>query len=104
MDNIFLIAEIGINHNGEIKIAKELIKAASEAGFDSVKFQKRDVETVYNTSIEDGNDSFEVENNICIENQSDFSDIHKIPCNDTPSQMKNGCFPFKVAHDKLKGR
>ena len=47
MDNIFLIAEIGINHNGEIKIAKELIKAASEAGFDSVKFQKRDVETVY---------------------------------------------------------
>ena len=47
VENIFLIAEIGINHNGEIKIAKELIKAASEAGFDSVKFQKRDVETVY---------------------------------------------------------
>lgn len=44
---IFLIAEIGINHNGDLNIAKELIKNAKLAGFDSVKFQKRDIELVY---------------------------------------------------------
>ena len=45
--NIFLIAEIGINHNGDINVAKKLIDIASEAGFDAVKFQKRDVDEVY---------------------------------------------------------
>ncbi len=45
--NIHLIAEIGINHNGDIKIAKKLIDNAKKAGFDSVKFQKRTVEKVY---------------------------------------------------------
>ena len=37
----FLIAEIGINHNGSIKLAKKLIDLAKETGFDAVKFQKR---------------------------------------------------------------
>ena len=37
----YIIAEIGINHNGDINIAKELIKVAKEAGCDAVKFQKR---------------------------------------------------------------
>jgi len=45
--NIFLIAEIGINHNGDLSIAKKLIDFASDAGFDAVKFQKRNVEKVY---------------------------------------------------------
>ena len=44
---MFLIAEIGINHNGDLKVAKKLIDSASEAGFDAVKFQKRTVEKVY---------------------------------------------------------
>ena len=39
--NPFLIAEIGINHNGSIKSAKRLIDLAKETGFDAVKFQKR---------------------------------------------------------------
>ena len=43
---IFLIAEIGINHNGDLKIAKELIDYAKEADFDA-KFQKRDIDSVY---------------------------------------------------------
>lgn len=43
----FVIAEIGINHNGDIHIAKKLIKAAKEAGCDAVKFQKRTIEVVY---------------------------------------------------------
>ena len=37
----FIVAEIGINHNGDIEIARELIKAAKHAGVDAVKFQKR---------------------------------------------------------------
>ena len=37
---IFIIAEIGINHNGDIEIAKELINAAKICGCDAVKFQK----------------------------------------------------------------
>ncbi len=45
--SLFLIAEIGINHNGDLGIAKQLIDAAAEAGFDAVKFQKRTIDKVY---------------------------------------------------------
>ena len=44
---VFVIAEIGINHNGSIEIAKKLIDIAATAGCDAVKFQKRDVEKLY---------------------------------------------------------
>jgi N-acetylneuraminate synthase len=37
----YVIAEVGINHNGDVQVAKDLIKAASEAHVDAVKFQKR---------------------------------------------------------------
>jgi N-acetylneuraminate synthase len=47
MKKPFLIAEIGINHNGDIKIAKQLIKNAKDCRFDSVKFQKRTIDIVY---------------------------------------------------------
>ncbi len=50
----FLIAEIGINHNGDIEIAKKLIDFAQEARFDAVKFQKRDVNSVYTKEFLDG--------------------------------------------------
>jgi len=43
----FVIAEIGINHNGSVKIAKKLIDLAVAAGCDAVKFQKRTVDVVY---------------------------------------------------------
>ncbi|MEK9183545.1 MAG: N-acetylneuraminate synthase family protein [Patescibacteria group bacterium] len=43
----FVVAEIGINHNGSLEIAKRLIEAAVEAGCDAVKFQKRTVQRVY---------------------------------------------------------
>jgi N-acetylneuraminate synthase len=43
----YIIAEIGINHNGDINIAKQLIDAAIYAGADAVKFQKRTIEVVY---------------------------------------------------------
>jgi N-acetylneuraminate synthase len=41
------VAEIGINHNGDVDIAKKLIQAAASAGCDAVKFQKRTVDRVY---------------------------------------------------------
>lgn len=45
--SIFIIAEVGINHNGDIEIAKQLIDVAKLAGVDAVKFQKRTIEKVY---------------------------------------------------------
>ena len=49
----FITAEIGINHNGKISIAKKLIDVAVSAGVDAVKFQKRDVEKVYTKKVLD---------------------------------------------------
>jgi N-acetylneuraminate synthase len=47
MKKIFIIAEIGINHNGDINIAKNLILLAKNSGCDAVKFQKRTIDIVY---------------------------------------------------------
>ena len=38
---VYVIAEIGINHNGDIEIAKKLMDVAAQSGCDAVKFQKR---------------------------------------------------------------
>ena len=46
----FIIAEIGINHNGDLKITKKLIDGAVAAGCDAVKFQKRTIEDVYDVA------------------------------------------------------
>jgi len=45
--SIFIVAEIGINHNGSMSICKELIDVAVDSGCDAVKFQKRDLNEVY---------------------------------------------------------
>ncbi len=47
MDKIYVIAEIGINHNGSIETAKELIEIAKNIGCDAVKFQKRTIDVVF---------------------------------------------------------
>lgn len=51
--SIFIIAEIGINHNGDLDIAKQLIDVASDAGADAVKFQKRTIDLVYTKELLD---------------------------------------------------
>ena len=51
MKKPFLIAEIGINHNGDMNIVKKLIDNSKEAGFDAVKFQKREIDLVYSEEI-----------------------------------------------------
>jgi len=43
----YCVAEIGINHNGSVQIAKQLIEKAKQAGCDAVKFQKRTIDVVY---------------------------------------------------------
>jgi N-acetylneuraminate synthase len=51
--SIFIIAEIGINHNGDVEIAKQLIDVAKIAGADAVKFQKRTIDLVYKKEMLD---------------------------------------------------
>ena len=45
--SVFIIAEIGINHNGSLDICKKLIDIAKNSGCDAVKFQKRTLDKVY---------------------------------------------------------
>ncbi len=54
MKKIFIIAEIGINHNGNLGIARDLIDVAVDAGADAVKFQKRTIDLVYTQDFLDG--------------------------------------------------
>lgn len=53
VNKVFITAEIGINHNGDINIAKQLIDMAKECGCDAVKFQKRTIEKVYSKEVLD---------------------------------------------------
>jgi N-acetylneuraminate synthase len=49
--SIFIVAEIGINHNGSLLTCKELIDASVDAGCDAVKFQKRNIDSVYTSEF-----------------------------------------------------
>lgn len=51
--SVFIIAEIGINHNGDIQLAKRLIDLAKQSGCDAVKFQKRTIDIVYPQAVLD---------------------------------------------------
>lgn len=51
--SIFIIAEIGINHNGDMEIVKKLIDMAKDSGCDAVKFQKRSIDIVYDKEMLD---------------------------------------------------
>lgn len=50
--SVFIVAEVGINHNGSLALAKQIIDAAKWAGADAVKFQKRTVEIVYQGELQ----------------------------------------------------
>ena len=55
----YVIAEIGINHNGDLQRAKELIDLAAEAGCDAVKLQKRTLEDLYTKEVLENPNQFE---------------------------------------------
>ena len=77
----YLIAEIGINHNGDLSLAKKLIDVAAENKFDAVKFQKRDINLVYSKEVLDtlgspwGNTTREQKFGLELENEYDQIDI-----------------------------
>ena len=48
---IFIIAEIGINHNGSLEIAKKIIDFCADSKVDAVKFQKKDINLVYSKDL-----------------------------------------------------
>jgi len=56
---VYMISEVGINHNGSVATALKLIESSAEAGVDAVKFQKRDLESIYAKSILDNPNSAE---------------------------------------------
>ncbi|MFA5937652.1 MAG: N-acetylneuraminate synthase family protein [Candidatus Paceibacterota bacterium] len=53
MRNPFLIGEVGINHNGDMDIARQLIRQAKDCDWDAVKFQKRTIDTIYSKEFLD---------------------------------------------------
>ena len=56
---IFIIAEIGVNHDGKVEIAKRLISEAKKAGADAVKFQKRHLTATYQKKLLDNPEQFD---------------------------------------------
>ena len=80
---IFIIAEVGINHNGDINICKELIDVAVESGCNAVKFQKRDIYKVYTQELLDSSrespwGSTQREQKLGLEfDQADYKEIDK---------------------------
>ena len=78
---IFVIAEIGINHNGDLKIAKELIHIAKNCGCDAVKFQKRSINIVYS--------------------EKELSSLRESPWGTTFAQQKKGLEFEKDEYDKI---
>ena len=78
---IIIIAEIGINHNGDLDLAKKMVKAAKDCGADLVKFQKRDINLVYTKSFLDekrespwGNTQFDQKNGLEF-NEKEYDEI-----------------------------
>ncbi|MDF1823593.1 MAG: N-acetylneuraminate synthase family protein [Verrucomicrobiales bacterium] len=53
LDKVFVIAELGINHNGELSEALQLVRKAGEAGVDAIKIQVRDLDALYTKEVLD---------------------------------------------------
>jgi len=74
MKRVFIIAEAGVNHNGDITLAKKLIDAASEAGADAVKFQTFKAENLVSKNASKA----EYQKNTTDANESQFEMIKKL--------------------------
>lgn len=81
MEKTFIIGEIGINHNGDLDIAKQLIDWAALAGCDAVKFQKRTVEKVYS--------------------KEELDKYRESPWGTTNREQKNGLEFGRVEYDEI---
>ena len=81
MKKIFIIGEIGINHNGNLEIAKKIIEACKAAGADAVKFQKRTIDLVYT--------------------QEDLKSLRESPWGNTFEQQKRGLELTENDYDEI---
>ncbi|MFA6013578.1 MAG: N-acetylneuraminate synthase [Gallionellaceae bacterium] len=107
MRKVFVIAEAGVNHNGDIQLAKRLIDAAVEAGVDAVKFQTWKTELIVTKSAKQA--AYQVENTGIEESQFDmlkkleltyadfrelkkYSDEKKITFMSTPDEIESATF------------
>lgn len=113
--DLFITAEIGTNHVGDVNIAKKIINVAVEAGCDAVKFQKKDIENVYSKEFLDsylespwGKTQREMRTNreFSIEQFNEISDYCKekniewyVSCWDTKSQ--NEMRQFNTKYNKV---
>ncbi len=90
---VFIIAEVGINHNGSINLAKKLINVASKAGADAVKFQTFKTENVVVKNAKKAN----YQKNDNEKNQSQFELIKKLELSaNTYKKLINYCKKKKI--------
>ncbi|HHD80108.1 MAG TPA: N-acetylneuraminate synthase, partial [Campylobacterales bacterium] len=93
MKKVFIIAEAGVNHNGSIKLAKELIDIAKEAGADAVKFQTFKTESVISKNAKKA----DYQKQTTDENESQFDMIKKLELNlDTHRELISYCNQKKI--------
>lgn len=95
---VFIIAEIGINHNGSVEIARKLIDAAADAGVDCVKFQMRNLESLYVT-----NDAKDTKQNLTTQYSLDLLSKVNLPAGEICALMdyakSKGLFPLCTPFD-----
>lgn len=88
LNSVFIIAEAGVNHNGSINLAKQLIDVASEAGVDAVKFQTFKTENLVSKNAQKADYQKETTNS----QESQFDMIKKLELDiDTHHQLISYC-------------
>lgn len=88
MNKVFIIAEAGVNHNGDINLAKKLVDAASDAGADAIKFQTFKAGSLVCKSAEKA--EYQKEN--CEKNESQFDMLKKLELNiEMHKELKEYC-------------
>ncbi|HHB93835.1 MAG TPA: N-acetylneuraminate synthase [Campylobacterales bacterium] len=93
MKKVFIIAEAGVNHNGSIKLAKELIDIAKEAGADAVKFQTFKTESLVSKNAKKA----DYQKQTTDKNESQFDMIKKLELNlDTHRELISYCNQKKI--------